>query len=476
MNTRSIQFRLILWYSGMVIAVLLAFGYYTYVGVRSQLYSNLEHTLTRRAQQISANVLPHVAGNPADMAAQIRAVYSPEANNRFIRITNADHGIIYVSSNPQDGRFNPANIPPAEANAPAMRMEPLSYNDDMLITTTRAEVDKTAYLIEMGAPTEEIDQTLHGLVLTLLWGLPVIILMVSAGGYVLVKRALQPVENISATAQKITFGNLSNRVPIATTGDAIEHLSITLNKMLDRLENAYDQASRFSADASHELRTPLTIMRGELESLTHAQEMPEPLQERVGSVLEETERLSRITENLFAISRLDAGVGRAKPITFYLIDLVKSTTDQMLLLAEVKAITLCIEAKNAVKVTADESRLKQVIVNLVDNAIKYTPSGGKVSIVISESHHKAYLSVTDTGIGIPAEALPHIFERFYRADKARSRDDGGAGLGLSIVRSIVQAHGGTIEVESAEGKGTIFKVTMPLAEVNYEIHQDLKES
>jgi len=296
MNTRSIQFRLILWYSGIIIAVLLAFGYYTYVGVRSQLYSNLEHTLTRRAHQISANVLPHAAENPADMAEQIRAVYSPEANNRFIRITNADHTLIYVSGDPQDGRFNPANIPPAEANAPATRMEPLSYNDDMLITATHAEVNNTAYLIEMGAPTEEADQTLHGLMLTLLYGLPVIVLIVSAGGYVLIKRALQPVEDISETAQEITFGNLSNRLPIATTGDAIEHLSIRLNKMLDRLENTYDQASRFSADASHELRTPLTIMRSELETLGRDPKLHESLQEYVGSVLEETERLSRISE------------------------------------------------------------------------------------------------------------------------------------------------------------------------------------
>ena len=275
MNTRSIYFRLILWYSGIIIAVLLAFGYYTYVGVRSQLYSNLEHTLTRRAHQISANVLPHAAEKPADVATQIRAVYSPEANNRFIRISNADHDIVYVSGGPQDGRFNPANIPPAEANAPATRMEPLSYNDDMLITATHIEVNNTVYLIEMGAPTDEADQTLHGLLLTLLYGLTNCHLDCFGGWICAGQESASAGGSISPPPrEEITFGNLSNRLPVATTGDALEHLSMTLNQMLDRLENAYEQASRFSADASHELRTPLTIIRGELESLAREHDMP----------------------------------------------------------------------------------------------------------------------------------------------------------------------------------------------------------
>ena len=285
----------------------------------------------------------------------------------------------------------------------------------------------------------------------------------------LVRRSLKPVEDIRATAQQITFGNLSNRLPVASTGDALEHLSVTLNQMLQRLDDAYQQARRFSADASHELRTPLTIMRGELEAILRQEpEMSETLRERIGTVHEETERLSRITENLFAISRLDAGEGRTTPITFYLIDLVQSTTDQMSLLAEVKSIALTIEARDYVKVTGDAPRLKQVVVNLVDNAVKYTPEGGRISIIISEIDRKACLSIIDTGIGIPAEALPHIFERFYRTDKARSRDAVGAGLGLSIVRSIVQAHGGTVEVESTESKGTTFRILLPLTETNHK--------
>ena len=252
-------------------------------------------------------------------------------------------------------------------------------------------------------------------------------------------------------------------VPVAVTGDALEHLSVTLNQMIDRLEDAYQQTSRFSADASHELRTPLTIMRGELECIVRESHVPEALRECIGSVLEETERLSRITESLFAISRLDAGEAKIEHTPFDLAALVQSTADQMMLLAEVKKIHTRIAASGPVAVCGDPSRIRQIIVNLLDNAIKYTQEGGGIVLRVSAAHHKAALEVTDNGAGIPADALPHVFERFYRADKNRSREIGGAGLGLSIVRSIVLAHGGTIDIQSVEGKGTVCRIELPLA-------------
>lgn len=471
MSTRSLYFKLILWYSGLVIVMALCFGAYTYIGVRSRLYEEMGQTLTRRAHQIAENILIHADSQSVKaIVDQINEVYSPAANNRFIFISTDSIPLFFRSPPPKDDSFDPIAVP-IVSSGPGIQLKTLPSGVTMLIVCIFETVADHNFLIEMGAPTTELQAALHGLIVTLLFGLPFVVFIVSAGGYALVRRSLVPVEAIRATAQQITFGNLSNRLPVAPTGDALEHLSVTLNQMLQRLEDAYQQASRFSADASHELRTPLTIMRGELESILQQElVMPETLRERLCTVLEETERLSRITESLFAISRLDAGEGRTKPITFYLIDLVQSTTDQMSLLAEVKSIVLSIEARDSVKVTGDATRLKQVVVNLVDNAIKYTPEGGKISIIISEIDRKACFSITDTGIGIPAESLPHIFERFYRADKARTREEGGAGLGLSIVRSIVQAQGGTVEVDSTEGKGTTFRVLMPLAEVNYETY------
>ncbi|MDE3038727.1 MAG: HAMP domain-containing histidine kinase, partial [Pseudomonadota bacterium] len=319
------------------------------------------------------------------------------------------------------------------------------------------------YLIEMGALTDDLEVALHGLIMTLFFGLPMVALITSAGGYILVRRALKPVESIRATAEQIAFGNLSNRLPVACTGDALEHLSVTLNQMLERLEAAYEQASRFSADASHELRTPLTIMRSELEAMAREKNMPASLRERIGSVLEETERLSRIAENLFAISRLDTGEAKVQHIRVDLATLAQSTAEQMALLAEEKQISLHINTLIPVFVYGDSARLKQIVVNLLDNAIKYTPGHGMILLNVKAASHKAVLEVADNGIGIPADALPHVFNRFYRADKARTREMGGAGLGLSIVRSICQAHGGIVDIESREGEGTACRIELPLA-------------
>ncbi len=465
MTTRSLFFRLILWYSGLVIVVALAFGAYLYEGMRARLYREVEATLTRRAHQIADNVLVHVSDESAhEIAAQISEVYSPAANNRFIRVSRADHSLLYVSDSPKDGAFEPAAVAQS-SGAGAPRVEALASGATLLIVAVPVNAAGQSFLIEMGATVNEIDTALHGLVLTLLFGLPFVILIVSAGGYILVRRSLKPVEEIRATAEQITFGNLAKRLPVVASGDALEHLSLTLNQMLQRLEDAYQQVSRFSADAAHELRTPLTIMRAELESIIQREAtLSESLRERLASVLEETERLSRITESLFTISRLDAGEANAQSTSFYLIDLVKATTEQMLLLAEDKHIEVAIAATAPVRVTGDAARLKQVVVNLLDNAIKYTPEGGKISVAISEAAQRACLTVSDTGIGIPADALPHVFERFYRADKARSREQGGAGLGLSIVRSIVLAHGGSVEIQNNPQAGTSLRVYLPLAE------------
>ena len=460
MNTSSIQFRLILWYSGLVVLVSLAFGAYTYHGVKTRLYAEMEQTLTRRATHIVQENLPK---NLNEIASQIEEVYSPEASNRFIRILGENNAIIYVSGKPKDGNFSPKELPfPAYSNK-NVHFLPLDNGSQMMLVEFPVKQSGKSYLIEMGTLTDDAEIALHGLVTTLLIGLPIVVLITSLGGYILVRRALQPVEDIRATAESITFGNLNNRLPVVNTGDALEHLSVTLNQMLDRLEDAYLQVSRFSADASHELRTPLTIMRGELEAMIREQNMSTEIQEKIGSVLEETEHLSRITENLFFISRLDAGEAKTEHIKLDLAALVKNTAEQMALLAEDKKITLHIQTKEPVFVYGDVSRIKQVIVNLLDNSIKYTLNNGTVFMYVRAIQNKAVFEVIDNGIGIEKSALPYVFERFYRANKACSRESGGAGLGLSIVRSIVQAHGGEVIIESNEGVGTNCQVKLPLA-------------
>jgi heavy metal sensor kinase len=290
-------------------------------------------------------------------------------------------------------------------------------------------------------------------------------LVLAAGGaYLLIERSLAPVTNIMNAAENISLHNLSNRLPVATTGDKLEHLSRALNRMITRLDGAYQQASRFTADASHELRTPLTVMRGELESIMRQPHVTGELRDQIGSVLEETERLAHITAELLAIAQLEAGEAKIEHATFDLAELGQSTLEQMQLLAEEKYLAVTMDAPQPVFVVGDAARLKQVIVNLLDNAIKYTMTGGTITFSVKAAPPTAILSVKDNGIGIPSEELPHVFERFYRADKVRSRSSHGAGLGLSIVQIICQAHGGTVQVQSEKGIGTTVTVELPLAD------------
>jgi heavy metal sensor kinase len=288
-------------------------------------------------------------------------------------------------------------------------------------------------------------------------------LVATSGGSFLVQRALAPVDKISRSAEQISLHNLKERLPIAKTGDELERLSISLNHMIARLEDAFQHNRRFIADASHELRTPLTIIRGELESIVEGAYFASEVQVTAASILEEVERLARIVEGLFAISRLDAGEAQKEMVRFDLAKLATSTAEQMCLLAEDKDISISCNAPAEVMVQGDRPRLKQVIVNLLDNAIKYTPAGGKIRMSILACDDEAILEVEDNGIGIPTEAHPRIFERFFRVDQARSREMGGAGLGLSIVKSICTAHGGHVDFQSTEGKGSRFKVELPLS-------------
>jgi len=277
-----------------------------------------------------------------------------------------------------------------------------------------------------------------------------------------VRRALMPVEQITHAAEHITQHNLSERLPVAQTGDELERLSVSLNRMITRLDDAFQNSKRFVADASHDLRTPLTILRGELEHFADDARLDSEMRERVASLLEEVAHLGKIVEQLFTLSRLDAGEAQTEWTRFDLSELAKTTAEQMNLLAEDKGISISCNAGQPLPVQGNRVRLKQVVVNLLDNAIKYTPEKGAIQLRVLASNGHTVLEVQDNGIGIPPDALPHIFERFYRVDPARSADSESAGLGLSIVKSICLAHGAEVEAQSTFGSGSCFRVKLPM--------------
>src|SRR5262245_28683427 len=472
MNTRSIRFRLTVWYSGLLAGLLVLFGFSVYLGLSQYLGWTLKEALSQQANQIGESWLGDVGvSGESYVAEEINEHFSPKVNGRFVRITRADGGVMYLSDEPENKRFDPSRAPAlkAQAGQETLREERLTVDGELLIFAMPVTAkDGARYLVEVGASNHEIESALHGLLLAIAIGLPVVVIIAVAGGYLLMRRALRPVDEITRSAERITSRNLGERLPAAETGDELERLSVGLNRMIARLDESFQHIHRFSADASHELRTPLTILRGELEAAVQQRQITQELRETLGSALEETERLSRIVESLMAIARLDAGEARVESALFDLAELTSGTTEQMRLLAEDKNVGLLCEAEQTVRVEGDRARLKQVIVNLVDNAIKYTPTGGLVGVKVWASDGHAMLEVSDNGVGIPPEALSHIFERFYRVDKARSRQMGGAGLGLSIIKAIVTAHGGQVRVESVEGKGSCFLVELPIADKRSE--------
>jgi heavy metal sensor kinase len=472
MNTRSIRFRLTVWYAGLLAGLLVLFGFSVYLGLSQYLGWTMEETLSQQAKQIGSAWLGEVGvSGESYVAEEINEHFSPKINGRFVRITRSDGGVMYLSDEPESKRFDPSLVPPlkAQAGQESLREELLSGDGGLMIFALPFTAkDGARYVIEVGASSHEIERALHGLLLAIAIGLPVVVTVAIAGGYLLMRRALRPIDEITQSAERITSRNLGERLPAPKTGDELERLSVGLNRMIARLDESFQHIDRFSADASHELRTPLTILRGELEAAAQQRQITLELRETLGSALEETERLSRIVESLMAISRLDAGEARVDLARFDLAELASSTTEQMRLLAEDKNIALRCEAERHVRVVGDSARLKQVIVNLVDNAIKYTPAGGFVVVKVYASNGRAALEVKDNGVGIPPEAAPHIFERFYRVDKARSRQMGGAGLGLSIIKAIVTAHGGQVRVESVEGKGSRFLIELPVADEESE--------
>jgi len=331
----------------------------------------------------------------------------------------------------------------------------------MIESVTAMDAPSGRYLIELGAslePSEAVQRRLLGILGLLL---PLLVACAAGGGYLLVGRALRPVDRMAQTAERTLLHDLEARLPVVPSGDALERLAISLNHMLARLRDSMLTSRRFLADASHELRTPLAVIKGELQEIAGGGGIAPELHERIGSVLEEVARLEHLVSGLLVLSRLDAGEAQREWVDVDLAELAASTAEQMRLMAEDRGIQLEATALRATVVRGDRSRLKQVIVNLLDNAVRFTPRGGKVTLgtVIGEGYDG--LEIRDTGVGIPSAALPHIFERFYRVDEARSREDGGAGLGLSIVKSICSAHRAQIEVDSEPGRGRCFRLKFP---------------
>lgn len=327
--------------------------------------------------------------------------------------------------------------------------------------------DGKAYILVILQSLHPQREMLQEVTSTFAWVIPIAILLASGGGYFLARKSLAPVVAMSRQAGHIGAANLHERLAVHNERDELGHLARSFNSLLDRLSQSFERQQRFMADASHELRTPVAILRGESEvALSQESRSAEEYRETLGVLHQEAERLTHIVEDLFTLTRADAGQYPLQPRDFYLDELITECVHSARTLALAKKICLNFDGAPESPIHADEPLLRRMILNLLDNAIKYTPEGGRVAVSCRRAGDEYALSITDTGAGIPVELQPRIFERFFRADKARSRsesDGGGAGLGLSISRWIAEAHLGRLELTRSDSTGSTFTAYLPAA-------------
>jgi len=318
-------------------------------------------------------------------------------------------------------------------------------------------------ILQIGTSLQGVEEALHRLLLTLLVTGPLALSAALVGGWFLAGRALQPVEAITRAAQRIAAGDLTQRLAVSPSPDEIGRLAQTFNDMIARLETSFRQIQRFSADASHELRTPLTVMKGEAELALRRPRAAEDYRMVLESGLEEIDRMARIVDELLFLSRADLGEIRMEQLPVKLDVLIEDIHRQATVLGQDRDVEVIVKKMELVTVTGDELRLRELVLNLVDNAVKYSHPGGVVEIEVVRDKKTVRVSVSDKGIGIPAELQPRIFDRFYRTDEARAHAKEGTGLGLAISKWIAEAHHGRIAVQSSSGQGSRFTVMLPLS-------------
>lgn len=457
----SIRAKLTLWYLSLAAVVLIAFAVAIYLYLSRGLLNAIDTSLANQAERFA-----HAVGHPSETEEPSQPgvlILAPQ----FVAVIDHD-GSIADHIPDAEGREVPVSKAALERAANEWKPEydevSLSPTEHVRIITWPArDEDGETFFVVVGQSLREVQRAQKQLVILLAITNPVALLLAGLGGFWLANGALSPVDRLTRAAERIGRGNLKERVEERRSQDEIGRLAATFNRMISRLEQAFERERRFTADASHELKTPLAVLRGDIEVALRRERAPEEYQRVLKSSLEEIARLTRLTDDLLTLARSDAGESVLSIEPVRLDQLAAEACAYIAPLANSAGVTLSFEApESAIDIEGDPKRLKQLLVNLLDNAIKYTPSGGQARLSLSVIDSFALIEVSDTGRGIPTSALPNIFERFYRQTDARDARVTGFGLGLAISKWIIDAHGGSIEVDSKEGQGSHFTVKLPL--------------
>ncbi len=462
----SIRVRLTAWYVVVLLVVLLAFSTILYGAVAISLSRGVDENLAERARQIQSSI---EVRNDTFVAAQLAQaqptmLQSPIFYRVWRLVGRQAGGFIQISSLDRDLGVDPGIIAGAARGQETFVTVSLPDGPDLRVLTVPIyATGQVVGVVEVGQSLAPVQQTLGTLAAVLAVGVPLALAFASISGLFLADRALGPIDRLIQRARQIAFNrDLSQRMGVAHGDDEVGRLAATLDDMIERLEGAFQRQQQFTADASHELRTPLAILRSSADLALSQDRTPEEYREVLASMRQEINRMSKVVNDLLVLSRADAGEAQLEREELSSRDLVEAVVDNARPLADEHGLVLEVGDVADVAFLGDETRLTQLLLNLIDNAIKYTPPGGTVTVRSEAVDGWLLLEVRDTGVGIAPEDQARIFERFYRVDKARSREAGGTGLGLAIVRWIAEAHGGRVGVEATPGGGSTFRVWLPL--------------
>ena len=461
----TVRTQLTLWYTGVLLVILLVVSALSYSLLRWSVMRDVDESLVATAQVVrEASAEVGATSTIPGPEAALRELLGPEFYDKFFRLLDPDGQTRARSRLRREGAQPLSAHARANARRGRATFETIDLADGpaRILTWPIVRGGRVVELIQVGMALEASQRTLSRYLTILAVLVPLALVLAAVGGGLVARRALRPVDTLSLTARRITAEDLTRRLPLRSTGDELDRLAETLNAMLARLGDAFAEVRRFAADAAHELRTPLTVLRGEIEVALRGERSPDEYRRVLGSSLEEVERLTHVAEDLLLLSRFSVTVGAPRQ-RIELEPLVVDALDAGIQLAHRRGVSITSGTLVPAAVVGDAAALRRALLNLIDNALKYTPAGGKVEVSLLRDERTASIVVRDSGIGIAPEDAERIFQPFVRLDAARESSEAGTGLGLAIARSIVAAHRGALTLDSSRGAGSTFTVQLPLA-------------
>ncbi len=466
-STASIRVQLTAWYALVLSLMLVMYAAATFLAVRHEFLEQFDDQLHDDFETAEGFLVATGDGHVAW-----------SGDNRHDPDNDEDRGSdVWLANGEQVYRSGASDeLPPVApaATSAQQRYESMVANGRTWRTLTGTSlVGGRAVVLRVSRAETRLRAQVWEILVVLVFGLPIVVVLAGAGGSVLARRALAPIDHLASEARRITAERLHERLSVPNQHDEIGRLAAVINEAFARLESSFDQLRRFTADASHELRTPLSVIRGIGEAGLGETRTPAEYKEAMGSMLEEVDRLSNLVDTLLRLSRGDAGTVRLVRTPVDVGQLAREVASSLGILAEERSQHVTVDAPAGISVTADRLVLREAIANVLDNAIKYSPRDSSIRIRLYENGNEAHLTVADEGPGIAADDRQRIFDRFFRLDEARSRDDGGVGLGLAIAKWAVEANGGSISVEAGASGGSVFRIVLPVSAVTKTLDCEL---